>query len=71
MRHEVVGEGSAATGRLRLTVDDADAFVRDLVTNGAPFERLTVRGASLEEAFLALTLSDQAAPVAATDRSAS
>ena len=71
VRHEVVGEGSAATGRLRLTVDDADAFVRDLVTNGAPFERLTVRGASLEEAFLALTLSDQAAPVAATDRSAS
>lgn len=71
VRDEVVGEGSAAAGRVRLTVDDADAFVRELVTSGAPFERLTVRGASLEEAFLALTLSDQAAPAAATDRSAS
>lgn len=71
VRDEVVGEGAAAAGRLRLTVDDADAFVRQLVTSGAPFERLTVRGASLEEAFLALTLTEQATPLAASDRSAS
>ncbi len=71
VRDEVVGEGAAAAGRLRLTVDDADAFVRELVTSGAAFERLTVRGASLEEAFLALTLTEQATPLAASDRSAS
>ncbi len=57
-------EGGAASGdgavRLDLTVADSDEFVRTLVTSGLPFERLAVRGASLEEAFLALTLSDTA-----------
>ncbi|MDW4571309.1 ABC transporter ATP-binding protein [Microbacterium sp. M3] len=38
-----------------LTVADADAFVRELVGSGVPFQDLTVRGATLEEAFLALT----------------
>ncbi|MGY6499223.1 MAG: ABC transporter ATP-binding protein [Microcella sp.] len=61
VRDERVGEGAAAAGRVRLTVDDADAFVRELVMSGAPFERLTVRGASLEEAFLALTVSERSA----------
>lgn len=41
--------------RLRLTVADPDAFVRALVRADLPFSGLTVRGASLEEAFLALT----------------
>ena len=45
--------------RLRLTVDDPDAFVRALVRADVPFSGLTVRGASLEEAFLALTLSER------------
>ncbi|WP_396655262.1 ABC transporter ATP-binding protein [Microbacterium sp.] len=34
---------------------DSDRFVRGLVAGGIPFHDLTVRGASLEEAFLALT----------------
>ena len=38
-----------------LTVADADAFVRELVDSGVGFRDLAVRGASLEEAFLALT----------------
>ncbi|WAB80496.1 ABC transporter ATP-binding protein [Microcella daejeonensis] len=45
------GEGE----RLALTVADSDAFVRALVASALPFERLQVRGASLEEAFLSLT----------------
>ncbi len=38
-----------------LTVEDADAFVRALVGSGVDFRDLTVRGATLEEAFLSLT----------------
>jgi len=38
-----------------LTVDDADDFVRVLVGSGLDFHDLTVRGATLEEAFLSLT----------------
>jgi ABC-2 type transport system ATP-binding protein len=38
-----------------LVVRDSDAFVRALVGSGIPFRDLTVRGASLEEAFLTLT----------------
>ncbi len=38
-----------------LTVEDADEFIRSLVTSGADFHDLTVRGATLEEAFLSLT----------------
>jgi len=49
----------ADSGRLNLTVADSDAFVRALVASTLPFERLTVRGASLEEAFLALTLAER------------
>ena len=48
-----------------LTVADADAFVRELVRSGLDFHDLTVRGATLEEAFLALldagTLTKEAA----------
>ncbi|HLU63670.1 MAG TPA: ABC transporter ATP-binding protein [Protaetiibacter sp.] len=40
---------------LALSVHDSDAFVRELVTSGIPFSELQIRGASLEEAFLALT----------------
>jgi ABC-2 type transport system ATP-binding protein len=41
--------------RWTLLASDADAAVRALVTAGVPFRGLEVRGASLEEAFLALT----------------
>ncbi|WP_203581247.1 ABC transporter ATP-binding protein [Microbacterium hibisci] len=44
-----------ADDREILTVADADAFVRELVRSGLDFRDLSVRGASLEEAFLALT----------------
>jgi len=37
------------------SVHDSDAFVRALVESGLPFAQLQVRGATLEEAFLALT----------------
>jgi ABC-2 type transport system ATP-binding protein len=47
---------------LALMVNDADAFVRRLVASGADFTGLGVRGATLEEAFLALT--SRAQPVA-------
>ncbi|MDL5352662.1 ABC transporter ATP-binding protein [Microbacterium sp. zg-YB36] len=40
------------------TTGDADGFVRALVRSGIPFEDLTVRGATLEEAFLSLTASE-------------
>ena len=41
--------------RHQLLVTDADAVVRALVRADVPFTGLEVRGASLEEAFLALT----------------
>ncbi|WP_317451824.1 hypothetical protein [Microbacterium sp. NIBRBAC000506063] len=41
--------------RLALTVTDGDEFVRALVASGIEFSDLTVRGATLEEAFLTLT----------------
>ncbi|WP_158373276.1 ABC transporter ATP-binding protein [Cellulosimicrobium cellulans] len=49
--------------RVVLLAGDADAVVRALVHADVPFRDLEVRGASLEEAFLALTTS---APAAAT-----
>lgn len=51
VRHESVD------GREILTVSDADAFIRALVEARIDFHGLTVRGATLEEAFLALTES--------------
>ncbi|GAB3547842.1 ABC-2 type transport system ATP-binding protein [Actinopolyspora lacussalsi] len=42
-------------GAHRLFTRDSDQLVRDLVRSGADFEDLTVTGASLEEAFTALT----------------
>ncbi|HEY8719085.1 MAG TPA: ABC transporter ATP-binding protein [Pengzhenrongella sp.] len=47
--------------RYRLLVSDADQLVRTLVLDGVPFAGLEVRGASLEEAFLALTSADAGA----------
>jgi ABC-2 type transport system ATP-binding protein len=38
-------------------VKDSDAFLIDLVRSGIDFRDLTVRGATLEEAFLSLTAS--------------
>lgn len=49
---------ASSTARLDLVVADSDAFVRALVCSALPFERLTVRGATLEEAFLAMTATD-------------
>jgi len=46
---------TVAENRVELVVADSDAFVRTLVTSALPFERLAVRGATLEEAFLAMT----------------
>ncbi|MCR2802202.1 MULTISPECIES: ABC transporter ATP-binding protein [unclassified Microbacterium] len=43
------------------TTADADGFVRALVRSGTPFHDLTVRGATLEEAFLSLTSPDDGA----------
>ncbi len=42
-------------------VRDSDAFISALVHSGLPFRDLTVRGATLEEAFLSLTGSEAAA----------
>ncbi|MET0433806.1 MAG: ABC transporter ATP-binding protein [Cellulomonas sp.] len=47
--------------RTVLLAGDADAVVRALVREDVPFRDLEVRGASLEEAFLALTSSTSAA----------
>jgi len=51
----VVAQPGEPGGLLALTVSDSDEFVRQLVTSGLAFDRLTVRGSSLEETFLALT----------------
>ncbi len=57
----VLHERSTVDGALDLTVVDSDAFLRALVSSGLDFRDLTVRGASLEEAFLALTESSSSA----------
>ncbi|MEP6479471.1 MAG: ABC transporter ATP-binding protein [Rhodoglobus sp.] len=49
VRHEVDGR------RHSFAVRDSDAFVAELVRSGIHFEGLSVRGATLEEAFLNLT----------------
>ncbi|MFC8190080.1 ABC transporter ATP-binding protein [Cellulomonas sp. NPDC057328] len=55
--HDVVDAQPAPGGGTRCTVlaADADEAVRALVASGLAFHALEVRGASLEEAFLALT----------------
>lgn len=52
--------------RWTLLASDADAVVRALVRDDVPFRGLEVRGASLEEAFLALTGGAPAAGAART-----
>ncbi|GAA2720921.1 ABC transporter ATP-binding protein [Cellulomonas aerilata] len=53
--------GSRRDGdRVEVLASDADALVRALVADGVAFTGLEVRGASLEEAFLALTGSTPA-----------
>lgn len=51
--------------RWTLLASDADALVRALVEQGVPFRSLEVRGASLEEAFLALTGAGSPGPTGA------
>lgn len=54
--HSLAGRAAHPGGeRVTVLASDADAFVRALVERGTPFRDLEVRGASLEEAFLALT----------------
>jgi ABC-2 type transport system ATP-binding protein len=70
--HTAHAEDHAGGRRWTVLAEDADAFVRALVRTDAPFTDLELRGASLEEAFLALTergatLADP--DPAATDRS--
>ncbi|WP_068478029.1 ABC transporter ATP-binding protein [Pseudoclavibacter helvolus] len=50
----------ADAGLVTALVRDSDAFIRSLVASGATFADLTVRGATLEEAFLAMTQNPQA-----------
>jgi ABC-2 type transport system ATP-binding protein len=49
--------------RVQVLTSDADALVRGLVAERVAFRGLEIRGASLEEAFLALTAADGAASV--------
>lgn len=51
---------TADAGLVTALVRDSDEFIRSLVTSGAHFTDLTVRGATLEEAFLAMTQSAEA-----------
>jgi ABC-2 type transport system ATP-binding protein len=54
-------------GEPTFSVTDSDAFVTALVREGVPFERLRIRGATLEEAFLTLTHGEAGgAPAAAS-----
>jgi len=46
-------------GRWTVLADDADRLVRALVVQDVPFRDLEMRGASLEEAFLALTSHEE------------
>jgi len=57
-----VVSASSEDGVHHLLTPDADALVRELVTSGQEFSGLQVRGASLEEAFLALTTPAGTAP---------
>jgi ABC-2 type transport system ATP-binding protein len=68
----VVQDGVPVGDAVRRTVlaSDADAFVRALVRQDVPFRDLEMRGASLEEAFLALTTKDDREPAGATGTSA-
>lgn len=54
----LAGPPTAVADRWTLLATDADAVVRHLVTAEVPFTDLEVRGASLEEAFLALTAKE-------------
>jgi ABC-2 type transport system ATP-binding protein len=56
----VVGFETDAAGLSTLYSQDSDALVRSLVDSGVPFHDLSVRGATLEEAFLTLTEKEHA-----------
>jgi ABC-2 type transport system ATP-binding protein len=51
----VVRFDTDAAGLSTLYTQDSDAFVSRLVLSGIPFRNLSLRGATLEEAFLTLT----------------
>ena len=51
----VVKQRTDATGATTFYSQDSDAMITELVRSGIPFSDLSVRGATLEEAFLTLT----------------
>lgn len=52
---QIVDSRTEADGSYTFYTDDADAALRSIVTAGIDFTDLTVRGATLEEAFLTIT----------------
>ncbi|QGH68569.1 ABC transporter ATP-binding protein [Pseudactinotalea sp. HY158] len=52
---QIVDSRAGADGATTFYTDDADAATRAIVGSGADFHDLTIRGATLEEAFLTLT----------------
>lgn len=62
LAEDAAGSLDAESGELTVMVGDADGFVRRLVASGIDFSGLGVRGATLEEAFLALTTPADADP---------
>jgi ABC-2 type transport system ATP-binding protein len=57
----VVGRDLGENGSATFYATDSDRLIVDLVRSGIPFTDLTVRGATLEEAFLTLTGATDAA----------
>ena len=51
----VVGRDLGDDGSTTFYANDSDRLIVELVRSGIPFTDLTVRGATLEEAFLTLT----------------
>lgn len=52
---DAVVSADGRDGRIDVFLSDSDSFVRALVREGVEFSGLTVRGATLEEAFLTIT----------------
>ena len=61
----VVGRDMADDGSTTFYANNSDRLIVELVRSGIPFSDLTVRGATLEEAFLTLTGATDAPPASA------
>lgn len=66
---DVVASRSEDDGSHTFFVRDGDVAVRELVSSGIPFSGLSMRGATLEEAFLILTDAARVAPATSTTTS--